>query len=133
MAGLGDTMVCGVVRAGSYDRAKKFYTEALGLKQGQEFPGPGGGGMFEAGGGTMVMVYERGDLEAPENTVLGFAVSADRFDGLMAELRSKGVVFEEYDIPEMGLKTTNGVAELGGMKTAWFKDSEGNIINLAVM
>jgi catechol 2,3-dioxygenase-like lactoylglutathione lyase family enzyme len=133
MAGLAETLVCGVVRAESYARAKKFYTEVLGLKQGQEFPGPGGGGMFEAAGGTMLMVYERPGLPAPENTVLGFGVSADRFDTTMGDLRSKGVAFEDYDIPEMGLKTTNGVAEMGGMKSAWFKDTEGNILNLASM
>lgn len=133
MAGLAETVVCGVVRAESYERAKKFYTEVLGLKQGQEFPGPGGGGMFETSGGTMLMVYENPGLKAPENTTLGFGVSADRFDATMAELRSKGVAFEEYDIPEMGLKTVNGVAEVDGMKTAWFKDSEGNILNLVVM
>jgi predicted enzyme related to lactoylglutathione lyase len=133
MAGLADTMVCGVVRAESYARAKKFYMEALGLKQGQEFPGPGGGGMFEAAGGTMLMVYENPSLKAPENTTLGFGVSPDRFAATMADLRSKGVVFEEYDIPAIGLKTVNGVAEMGGMKTAWFKDSEGNILNLVAM
>ncbi len=133
MAGLAETMVCGVVRAESYERAKKYYTEVLGLKQGQEFPGPGGGGMFEAAGGTMLMVYERPGGSAPENTVLGFGVAPDEFDAKVGELRSRGVVFEEYDIPEMGLKTTNGVAELGGMKSAWFKDSEGNILNLAAM
>jgi hypothetical protein len=27
----------------------------------------------------------------------------------------------------------NGVADIGGTKSAWFKDSEGNILNLAVM
>ena len=133
MAGLAETMIAGVVRAESYDRAKKFYTEVLGLKPGMEFPGPGGGGMFEGAGGTMVMVYERPGLQAPENTVLGFGVAADRFDALMAELRSSGVVFEEYDVPEMDLKTVDGVAEMGGMKSAWFKDSEGNILNLAAM
>jgi catechol 2,3-dioxygenase-like lactoylglutathione lyase family enzyme len=133
MAGLADAMVAGVVRADSYERAKKFYAESLGLKPGQEFPGPGGGGMFEAAGGTMLMVYERPGMRAPENTVLGFGVSPDRFDAVMSELRSKGVRFEDYDIPEIGLKTTNGVAELGGMKSAWFKDSEGNILNLVAM
>jgi catechol 2,3-dioxygenase-like lactoylglutathione lyase family enzyme len=133
MAGLAETMVCGVVRAESYDRAKKFYTDTLSLKQGMQFPGPGGGGMFEAGSGSMLMVYERPGSTAPENTVLGFGVPADRFDALMSELRSRGVVFEEYDIPDMGLKTANGVAELGGMKSAWFKDTEGNILNLASM
>ncbi len=133
MAGLGDTMVCGVVRAANYDRAKKFYTEVLGLKPGMEMPGPGGGGMFEAAGGTMVMVYENPGLKAPENTVLGFGVSGDQFGALMADLRARGVTFEDYDIPEFGLQTVNGVADLGGKKSAWFKDSEGNILNLAQM
>src|SRR3990172_2920840 len=104
MAGLAETVVCGVVRAESYERARKFYTEVLGLKRGQEFPGPGGGGMFEASGGTMLMVYENPGLKAPENTTLGFAVPADKFDALGAELRAKGVVIEDYEIPEMGLK-----------------------------
>lgn len=126
-------MVCGVVRAESYARAKKFYTEVLGLKPGMEFPGSGGGGMFEAAGGTMVMVYENPGLKAPENTVLGFGVSAEQFGTVMEDLRSRGVTFEEYDMPEMGLKTVNGVAEMGGTKSAWFKDSEGNILNLAQM
>jgi catechol 2,3-dioxygenase-like lactoylglutathione lyase family enzyme len=133
MAGLAETLVCGVVRAESYARAKKFYTEVLGLKQGQEFPGPGGGGMFEAAGGTMLMVYENPGIRAPENTVLGFGVSPDRFDAVLNDLRSKGVKLEDYDIPEMGLKTTNGVAVIAGMKSAWFKDTEGNILNLAAM
>jgi len=58
-----------------------------------------------------VMIYERPGMPAPENTTLGFAVDADRFDALVAELRGKGVVFEDYDVPEMGLKTVDGVAE----------------------
>jgi predicted enzyme related to lactoylglutathione lyase len=133
MAGLADAMVCGVVRAESYDRAKKFYSEVLGLKLAQEFSGPGGGGMFAAGGGTMLMVYENPGLKAPENTTLGFGVSADKFDALITELQGKGVKLEDYDIPEMGLKTTNGIAEVDGQKSAWFKDSEGNILNIVVM
>jgi hypothetical protein len=38
------------------------------------------------------------------------------------------VTFEEYDLP--GLKTVNGIAELGGMRGAWFKDPEGNILSV---
>jgi catechol 2,3-dioxygenase-like lactoylglutathione lyase family enzyme len=133
MAGLAETMVCGVVRAESYERAKRFYTEVLGLGVAQETPGAGGWGMFAAGAGTMLMVYENPKLEAPENTTLGFGVPADKFDALIAELRGKGVVLEDYDIPEMGLKTTDGIAEMDGQKTAWFKDSEGNILNVVVM
>jgi hypothetical protein len=44
----------------------------------------------------------------------------------VAELRSRGVVFEEYDLP--GLKTVDGIAEIAGERGAWFKDSEGNLL-----
>ena len=47
----------------------------------------------------------------------------------MRELRGKGVKFEEYDFP--GLKTVNGIATMGELKTAWFRDSEGNILALS--
>ncbi len=44
----------------------------------------------------------------------------------VAALKARGVVFEEYDRP--GIKTVNSIATAGGAKTAWFKDSEGNIL-----
>lgn len=69
------------------------------------------------------MVYET-KASAGSATQAGFTV--DDFDATVTELRGRGVTFEEYDMP--GLKTVNGVAETGGMKTAWFKDTEGNTI-----
>jgi len=50
----------------------------------------------------------------------------DDVEAEVAELKARGVVFEEYDMPEM--KTVNSIATTGGAKTAWFKDSEGNIL-----
>ena len=47
----------------------------------------------------------------------------------MADLKARGVVFEEYDTPD--LKTINAVATTGPVKAAWFKDSEGNLLGLA--
>lgn len=47
----------------------------------------------------------------------------------VAELRARGVVFEEYDMP--GIKTVNGIATGGGAKTTWFKDTEGNPLQSA--
>ncbi len=44
----------------------------------------------------------------------------------VADLKSRGVVFEEYDLP--GLKTVNSIATMGPAKSAWFKDSEGNLL-----
>ena len=130
MAGLGDSMAAAVLRADDLARAKRFYSEVLGLAKGPSVPG---GEFFLAGKGTAIMVYERPGMPAPENTTLGFSVESDRFDAVVAELRSKGVVFEEYDMPEMGLKTVDGVATVDGTKSAWFKDTEGNILNIVVM
>jgi hypothetical protein len=45
------------------------------------------------------------------------------------ELEAKGLVFKEYDIP--GIKMENSIATAGGSKTAWFKDSEGNILAIS--
>jgi hypothetical protein len=46
----------------------------------------------------------------------------------VADLKARGVTFEEYDVP--GMKTHNGIAQAGGAKSAWFKDTEGNIMAL---
>ena len=63
----------------------------------------------------------------------GFNLPPDEFDEIAADLRAKGVAFEEYDVPEIGLKTVNGIAEFEGTKAAWFKDTEGNIVNIISM
>lgn len=47
-------------------------------------------------------------------------------DGLIRELKKRGVVFEEYDMP--GARSPEGAVIAGGAKAAWFKDSEGNIM-----
>lgn len=132
MSSLGDYPTCAVLRVEDLSRAKAFYTEVLGLKA-AEVSGPTPEGMFTAGDGTMVMLYERPGMPAPQNTTLAFGLPADAFDDVVAGLRSKGVTFEEYDIPEIDLKTDQGVAESGGSKVAWFRDSEGNIVSIATM
>jgi catechol 2,3-dioxygenase-like lactoylglutathione lyase family enzyme len=132
MAKLGDYPVAAVLRAESLERALKFYQDVLGLVP-REGAGPAVEGFLTAGDGTMVLIYERPGMPAPENTTLGFGVPADEFDAVVADLRGKGVVFEDYDLPEVGLKTVDGVAELEGTKAAWFRDTEGNIVNIAAM
>ncbi len=131
MTSLATYPAVAVLRADDVDRAARFYLEVLGFTE--EPPGPEGERTFDAGQGTMFTIYERPGMPAPQNTTLGFAVPADEFDGLMRDLRSKGVQFEEYDMPEIGLKTHDGVADMGGVKSAWFKDTEGNILNIVTM
>jgi hypothetical protein len=60
------------------------------------------------------------------HTQIGFAT--DDIEAEVAELKQRGVVFEEYDFP--GLKTENSVAQTGEAKAAWFKDSEDNTIGI---
>ena len=49
----------------------------------------------------------------------------------VAELKARGVVFEEYDTPY--LKTVGSIATTGPNRAAWFKDSEGNILGIVQM
>jgi hypothetical protein len=55
----------------------------------------------------------------------------DDVEKAVVDLRSKGVTFEEYDMP--GIKTVNGIADMGDFKGAWFKDPEGNILAIGSM
>jgi len=108
------------------DRARKFYEGTLGLKVVHTDPSPGV--LYESAGGTRLYVYQRGATKA-DHTVAGFAV-AD-VEAEVRELKAKGVAFEEVDVP--GFKTVDGVATMNGMKAAWFKDTEGNILALSDM
>ena len=105
------------------ERAKGFYGQTLGLKFVEESEA---GVSFECGNGSRLTLYPRGPTKA-DHTVAGFRVQD--VEAEVRELRAKGVVFEEYDFP--GLKTVNGIATIGNVTGAWFKDSEENILGLA--
>ena len=79
--------------------------------------------IFECGNGTGMELYQRSPSKA-DHTVATFVVS--NVEDEVNALRGKGVIFEEYDMPE--IKTQNGIATQGSVKAAWFKDSEGNIL-----
>jgi catechol 2,3-dioxygenase-like lactoylglutathione lyase family enzyme len=104
------------------DRAKKFYREKLGLSPSTEEPG----GVFYEVGPTRFLVFPAGGRASGEHTQMGFTV--DDIESAVAELKSRAVVFEEYDFP--GLKTVGSVATTGPIRAAWFKDSEGNLLGL---
>ena len=76
MASLGDFPAAAVLRAEDISRAKKYYTDVVGLKP-IDIPTSGSEGMFAAGEGTMVLIYERPGMPAPQNTTLGFNLPAD--------------------------------------------------------
>ncbi len=121
---LANALVCATLPTTDLDRAKRFYGDMLGLPE-ADF-GVEGGVLYTAGAGTMFRVYERPPSTA-EHTVAVFLVELEQE---MAELRDRGVSFEEYDLP--GLKTENGIYsdEQSGFKGSWVKDPDGNIVGL---
>jgi catechol 2,3-dioxygenase-like lactoylglutathione lyase family enzyme len=112
------------------ERARSFYAEKLGLKPVEERPGAL---LYRCGSGSFALFQSAG-AAAGTHTQMGWEV-AD-IEATVAALRSRGVVFEEYDLP--GLRTVNGIAQIAGNypskgsgeKGAWFKDSEGNLLGI---
>jgi predicted enzyme related to lactoylglutathione lyase len=104
-------------------RAKRFYAEKLGLMP-QELPDEL---RYECGDGSAFFVFPTSISSRGGHTQVGFGVADIK--AAVAQLRSRGVVFEEYDTPE--LKTVDGIAtQPGGDRAAWFKDTEGNMLAL---
>jgi catechol 2,3-dioxygenase-like lactoylglutathione lyase family enzyme len=105
------------------ERAKAWYREKLGLEPVEEHEGAV---IYRAGPGTF-QIYPT-QLAGTAQHTLGCWYVND-LEATVGELRDRGVQFEEYDFP--GLRTENGIAELGFERSAWFKDSEGNIVAIA--
>ncbi len=114
------------IPATDLERAKRFYRDALGLAI-MENEEHADRVTFKAGEGTYLMVFARRDPTAAEHTVAGFEVTG--IERVMDSLRARGVIFEEYDFP--GFTTANGLFEHDGVTSAWFKDTEGNILGLS--
>ncbi|OFI38996.1 glyoxalase [Arthrobacter sp. SW1] len=125
---LKNLSVAAVLPASDINRARDFYRDKLGLEP--DNPDASDNLMYRCGNGTGFMIYQTGNAGTAKNTQMGWA--SDDLDAEMEELRSRGVVFEEYDFP--GLKTENGVASFpDGERAAWFLDTEGNILSINSM
>jgi predicted enzyme related to lactoylglutathione lyase len=110
--------------AANIPRARKFYEEMVGLKVREEFAG---GVVYECGNGSWVFMYPTPNAGTNKASTLFWSV--DDVEAEVAALKARGVVFEEYDFPQM--KTVNSIATGGGARTAWFKDTEGNTLAIS--
>ena len=109
--------------AADLGRPRVFYKETLGLSPSHDYPWAL---VYELESGTRFSVFRTPNRARGGHTQMGFAV--DDVRAAVADLKEAGVVFEEYDAPE--LKTIDGVADMEGRSAAWFKDTEGNLIEL---
>jgi catechol 2,3-dioxygenase-like lactoylglutathione lyase family enzyme len=112
------------------ERAREFYSEKLGLQPTEEREG---GLRYVSAEGEFALFQSAGSA-AGDHTQMMWEV--DDIEETVRELRDRGVVFEEYDLP--GLTTIDGIAEIEGQypskgsgeRGAWFRDSEGNVLGI---
>jgi catechol 2,3-dioxygenase-like lactoylglutathione lyase family enzyme len=116
--------------------ARKFYGETLGLKEvfmsGMPEEMAEQAAMFECGRGTMLLVYSRATPTTADHTAAGWMV--EDIDATVDDLIGRGITFEVYDMPDT-VFDERGVASdpSGQLKSAWFKDPEGNILAINQM
>ncbi|MDQ0615207.1 catechol-2,3-dioxygenase [Microbacterium sp. W4I4] len=118
-------MATAVLPATDLDRAKKWWHDVLGRDP--IHTEAESGNLFYDVSGCVVLVYKTDFAGTAQNTAFNFVT--DNLDRDATALRTHGVVFHDYDMP--GLKTVDGIAELGDERAAWFSDSEGNIMSIA--
>lgn len=113
------------------DRARRFYSEQLGLEPVDERPG----GLLYRCGGTEFALFESAGASPGTFTQMGWQV--DDVETVVSELRRRGVEFEEVEVP--GFRTKDGIADIDGNypskgargeRAAWFRDSEGNLLGI---
>ena len=120
---LGKADATPMIAVQDLDRARKFYEDTLGLTTSEAM----GGEVLEVkSGDTLINVYRSKFAGTNKATALTFDV--DDIDSEVRDLKDKGVFFEHYDMP--GLERQGDVYVAEGVKTAWFKDPDGNILSL---
>ena len=123
--GLKHSSIMPTIAVDDLDRAVAFYGDKLGftVRRLEEDPSSA---LVEVGDDDRLLLYKS---SFPRGETTAAAILVDDVEGTVRDLRGRGVTFEEYDLP--GLKTVNGVATMGEIQSAWFKDSEGNTLAIS--
>ena len=103
------------------DRLLHFYSDVLGFDVAEE---TAGGVYLRAGDGTLFALTRQSGRASGTHTQLGFRVRG--IEAVVADLRSRGVAMEEYEMP----RTVDGIADVPVGRAAWFRDPDGNLIGL---
>jgi catechol 2,3-dioxygenase-like lactoylglutathione lyase family enzyme len=106
------------------DQARAFYEGTLGFAPVGDAPD---GVMYTAGSGSF-LVYPSAFAGSNKATAMSFQVSKDAFDGEVAALRTKGLTFQTFELS--GMTWDDGVGTMGDMRSVWFADPDGNILNV---
>jgi len=121
---LADRDAAATIAVKDLDVAKRFYEGTLGLK-------PTGAQNAEVrvyrSGSSKLVVYKSQYAGTNKANAVTWGVGDD-LDGIVKDLKAKGVVFEHYDLP--GLTRQGDLHVAGEFKAAWFKDPDGNILHV---
>jgi catechol 2,3-dioxygenase-like lactoylglutathione lyase family enzyme len=117
---LADKDAIATVAVKDLPAARRFYEDTLGLKPSHE---EGAEAVSYATGSSSLLVYHSQYAGTNQATTVTWTV-AD-VDGLVLELKAKGITFEHYDMPQV--KHAGDVHVAGKLRNAWFKDPDGNI------
>lgn len=123
-ASIGATHAYAKLPAQDVGRARTFYADKLGL---QPFAEVHGHLHYEVAGVNFIVFPSTGGSSGTHDQ-FGFVVVDVKAE--VDKLKSRGVAFESYP-PPPGAKMTGDVTDLGAVRAAWFKDSEGNLISIA--
>ena len=114
--------------ASDLERAKAWYSQVLGLEPVEVLPT---GEVWYELGGSRFLLYSSQFAGTNQATAAGLQV--DDFDGTVAQLKERGAVLEDYDFGE-DFRTTDGIiTRPDGNRSAWMKDSEGNLLAITSM
>lgn len=112
-----------VLLAPDMDASKDFYANKVGLSTLDESPGAV---TFKCGGDSRLVISKSTTGTSDDQTQASFRVTDLKAE--IAELRSRGVKIEEYDLPE--IKTVDGIADIGFALIAWFIDPGKNCVGM---
>ena len=119
---LGKSDATPMIAVKDLDRARTFYEETLGLSEVEDF----GEGFMLQSGETRLSVYR--SEYAGTNKAAALTFDVEDIAAEVRDLKGKGIAFEHYDLE--GLTADGDIYSGEGMKTAWFKDPDGNILSL---
>jgi catechol 2,3-dioxygenase-like lactoylglutathione lyase family enzyme len=122
---LSDLQPVATLATADLAKARSFYEETLGLTVQNDSQY----GLTYACGGGQLFVYESAYAGTNKATAVSFEASEDAFESEVEALRQKGVEFMTFDME--GMEWNNGVASAGSVKSVWFTDPDGNILNIS--
>jgi catechol 2,3-dioxygenase-like lactoylglutathione lyase family enzyme len=121
---LADTPVAATIPVKDMAKARHFYEDTLGLTPEQN----GGDWASYRSGDSSMFVYRSEFAGTNRATAATWNVGSE-IEGIVSDLKARGVAFETYDLP--GAERQGDLLVAGDMKLAWCKDPDGNILALA--